>query len=76
MGSPVDHMTSLDITNYKKLPVDRLLIQNYDKGGRFLQIIDKAIQWKRDNSISIPIILMLPFFSVTDSGQSLSTQDV
>lgn len=76
MGSPIDHMTTLDIANYKRLPIDRLLVQNYDKGGRFLQVIDKAIQWKRDNRIDFPMILMLPFFSVTDTGHPMSTQDV
>lgn len=76
MASPADHMTSLDAGSYKKLPIDRLLIQNYDKGGRFLNIIDKAIQWKNNNVITVPIILMLPFFSVSENGQPLSTQEV
>jgi len=46
MGNPMDHMSTLDIGNYERLPVDALLIQNYDKGGRFIQMIEKAIQWK------------------------------
>ena len=76
MASPADHAASLNIELYKKLPIDRLLIQNYDKGGRYLQLIDKAIQWKRDKRIDFPVILMLPFFSTSESNQPLSTRDV
>ena len=36
MGNPVDHMHNLDLENYRKLRVDWLLVQNYDKGDRYI----------------------------------------
>lgn len=43
MANPSDHMKKLDMANYAQLDIDALLIQNYDKGGRYLDIIDKSI---------------------------------
>jgi hypothetical protein len=72
----MDHMTSLDLHNYEKLPVDYLLIQNYDKRASYLTMIDKSIEWKSKLALKARLILMLPFFSVNaNSGQSVSTSE-
>jgi hypothetical protein len=75
MANPSDHMSKLDMTSYAKLDIDTLLIQNYDKGGRYLDIIDKSIEWFKDTNKQIELILMLPFFSIQDNNsRSLSTE--
>lgn len=77
MGNPMDHMSVLDISNYERLPIDILLIQNYDKNGRFLQAIDTAIKWKNKIHQHAQLMLMLPFFSVSASNnQPVSTEEV
>jgi hypothetical protein len=53
------------------------LIQNYDKGGRYLEMISKAVQWKKELAVKAKLILMMPFFSVSaTNGQPLSTEEV
>lgn len=39
MGNPKDHMNSLETEKYGSLEVDAILIQNYDKGDKFIEII-------------------------------------
>lgn len=39
MANPMDHLSSLDIANYEKLPINYLLIQNYDKRASYLSMI-------------------------------------
>ena len=74
MGNPMEHMSTLDIANYQRLPIDMLLVQNYDKGGRFIQMIEKSIQWTTKFNIKPKLMLMLPFFSVSaSSNQAIST---
>ena len=67
-------MNSLDTENYRRLPVDYLLVQNYDKGGHFLQTIEKAIKWKQSLGSSAKLMLLLPFFSLTGTSQPLATR--
>lgn len=64
MANPMDHMNSLDLNNYRRLPIDYLLIQNYDKHGSYLTMVSKSIEWMTKASIKAPLILMLPFFSI------------
>lgn len=75
MANPMDHMNSLDLNNYRRLPIDYLLIQNYDKHGSYLTMVSKSIEWMTKASIKAPLILMLPFFSVqANNGQAVSTE--
>lgn len=75
MANPADHIKKLDMASYSQLDIDALLIQNYDKGGRYLDIIDKSIEWFKTTNKKIELILMLPFFSVQDNNsRSLSTE--
>lgn len=46
MANPTKLMSKLDIQNYQKLPIDILLIQNYDQQANYLTMIDKSLQWK------------------------------
>lgn len=43
MANPVGHMQSLDLDNYRRLPIDYILIQNYDKRINYLTMIQKSI---------------------------------
>jgi tRNA G10 N-methylase Trm11 len=36
MANPMNHMETLDIGSYKNLPIDSILIQNYDSGDDYL----------------------------------------
>jgi hypothetical protein len=75
MGNPIDHMKKLDTQTYSQLEVDAFLIQNYDKGARYLDIIDKSIEWFKALNKKVDLILMLPFFSVQENNsRSLSTE--
>ena len=76
MANPIDHMKNLDMDTYIQLEVDAFLIQNYDKGGRYLDIIDKSIEWFKILNKKADLILMLPFFSVQENNaRSLSTEE-
>ena len=75
MANPINHMKSLDIVSYNKLPVDCILIQNYDSGDDYLQMVLKSIEWRKQLSQSIDIMLMLPFFSVKVNIGPLSTEE-
>jgi tRNA G10 N-methylase Trm11 len=43
MANPLGHMQSLDLDNYNQLPINYLLIQNYDKRTNYLTMIQKSI---------------------------------
>jgi len=66
-------MNSLEVALYKSLPVDAILIQNYDKGDKYMEMVLKSIEWSKKLDSSTKIILMLPFFSVKVNVGSLST---
>jgi hypothetical protein len=74
MANPMNHMSALDIEQYNQLPIDCLLIQNYDSGDDYLAMVRKSIQWSRAISKEIKVMLMLPFFSVKVKVGSLSTE--
>lgn len=71
----MNHMNSLEIGLINSLPVDYLLIQNYDSGDDYLQMIEKSMLWGRNLNKSIKMMLMLPFFSVKVKVSSLSTEE-
>lgn len=35
MANPMNHMNRLDVDQYNKLLVDKILIQNYDSGDNY-----------------------------------------
>jgi len=75
MGNPKDHMNTLDIQLYDMLKVDVLLIQNYDKGDKYIEMIQKSIQWTTKLKSKPRFMMMLPFFTVKLGVGSISTED-
>ena len=71
----MNHMNSLEIGLINSLPVDYLLVQNYDSGDDYLQMVEKSLLWGRSLNKSIKMMLMLPFFSVKVKVGSLSTEE-
>ncbi len=39
MANPMNHMNSLEVYQYRKLPIDCLLLQNYDSGDDYIKMI-------------------------------------
>lgn len=68
-------MNSLEMGLINNLPVDYLLVQNYDSGDDYLQMVEKSLLWGRNLNKSIKMMLMLPFFSVKVKVGSLSTEE-
>lgn len=57
------------------MPIDWLLIQNYDNGDDYLEMVRQSIEWSRDINKSIRVMLMLPFFAVKSKVGPLSVQE-
>lgn len=64
MANPGASRSTLDLDQYNQLPVDWLLIQNYDSGEDYLGMVQRSIEWSRDIHAPIKVMLMLPFFAV------------
>lgn len=47
MANPMENMRSLQVNLYKQLPVNAILIQNYDKGDDYLKMVEKSLEWSR-----------------------------
>lgn len=47
MGNPMGHEASLDIESFSRLPIDYLLIQNYDRRADYLSMLRKSLEWKQ-----------------------------
>lgn len=74
MANPMDHMKTLEVELYKRLPVNYILIQNYDKGDKYIDMVVKSIEWSKQLG-SLRTMLLLPFFTVKVGVGSLSTQE-
>ena len=75
-ANPVDHMQSLDLEAYRKLNIDYLLVQNYDKGDRYMDMVKASLAFKNLLSTSYGYLLMLPFFSVSSVKGGVSSSEV
>ena len=55
----------LDLSLYRQLKIDGLLIQNYDTLLDYIQMIKNSIRWIKHAKIAKvkSIFMMLPFFS-------------
>lgn len=73
MANPMDHMNTLEVELYKQLPVNYILIQNYDKGDKYIDMVVKSIEWSKKLG-EVKTMLLLPFFTVKMGVGSLSTQ--
>ena len=74
MANPMNTDT-LDMDSYNSLAVDYIMIQNYDKGDNYLQMVEGSINWSKKVRRNIKIMLMLPFFSVKVNYGSISTEE-
>jgi hypothetical protein len=75
MGNPINHMGKLEVEQYNQLPIDYLLIQNYDSGDDYSAMLMSSVEWAKKIRPSIKLILMLQFFSVKTKVGPLSTEE-
>lgn len=75
MANPISHMKKLEIDQYNQLPIDNLLIQNYDSGDDYSAMLSSSLEWAKGIHPTIKIILMLQFFAVKVKVGPLSTEE-
>lgn len=73
MANPISHMKKLEIDQYNQLPINGLLIQNYDSGDDYSAMLKSSLEWSKNIRPPIKIILMLQFFAVKAKVGPLST---
>lgn len=75
IGNPINLMNKLEVDRYNQLPIDHLLIQNYDSGDDYTAMLRSSIEWAKKIHPQIKLILMLQFFSVKTKVGPLSTEE-